>query len=350
MRSAEPVAGQAAGGTPGRPAARAASALPRDPFPDRVIRPRRSAVLLLGLRNLYILPTGFGWLWLLCCVVLYLLAINGGSNGALLLAYGGVGLFLLAPYLTQFNLQGLELRCGTPEPGFASERLPYPLLASSSQERLQLRARFRGAAAGWSGSLQPGHQPLALPWQPARRGLQRPGRLRLEATAPLGLFVCWTLWEPETPQLIYPARRPGPVATLAAAQGELEGSGGGLEEQQGSEEWRELGPHRPEEGPTRLAWKQLARSGTRLSKRFSDPQPGALLLAPDPAVPYEQALEHLCERLCRLAAAGEAFGVALERSGGEPLVIPPATGAAQLQRCLEALALAPGAGGGANPL
>ena len=336
MRSAEP--------TP------AAPGLPRDPFPDRVIRPRRSAELVLGLRNLYILPTGFGWLWLLCCGVLYLLAINGGSNGALLLAYGGVGLFLLAPYLTQFNLQGLELRCGTPEPGFAGERLPYPLLASSHQERLQLRARFRGEASPWSGSLQAGRQALAVPWQPTGRGLQRPGRLRLEATAPLGLFVCWTLWEPETPQLIYPARRPGPVATLAAAEGDLEGSGGGLEELQGSEEWRELGPHRPEEGPTRLAWKQLARSGTRLSKRFSDPKPGALLLTPDPAVPWEQALEHLSDRLCRLAAAGEAFGVVLERRGGEPLVIPPASGASQLQHCLEALALAPTAHGSGSPL
>ncbi len=346
MRSAE--------GAPGRTAPAGAQGparpLPRDPFPDRVIHPRRSAELLLGLRNLYILPTGFGWLWLLTCGVLYLLAINGGSNGALLLAYGGVGLFLLAPYLTQFNLQGLELRCAAPEPGFAGERLPYPLLAGSSQERLQLRARFRGESASWSGSLSPGRQPLAVPWQPVRRGLQRPGRLRLEATAPLGLFVCWTLWEPETPQLIYPARRPGPVATRAAAQGELEGSGGGLEDQQGSEEWRELGPHRPEEGPTRLAWKQLARSGTRLSKRFSDPQPGALLLAPDPSLPIERALEHLCDRLCRLAAAGEAFGVVLERRSGEPLLIPPAPGAAQLQRCLEALALAPGADGGGGPL
>ena len=67
-------------------------------------------------------------------------------------------------------------------------------------------------------------------------------------------------------------------------------------------------------------------------------------------MPWEQALEHLSDRLCRLAAAGEAFGVVLERRGGEPLVIPPASGAAQLQQCLEALALAPAVLGSGSPL
>ena len=322
MRSAEPTQG--------------APGLPRDPFPDRVIRPRRSAELQLGLRNLYILPTGFGWLWLLCCGVLYLLAINGGSNGALLLAYGGVGLFLLAPYLTQFNLQGLELRCGTPEPGFAGERLPYPLLASSNQERLQLRASFRGEATPWSGSLQAGRQALAVPWQPGRRGLLRPGRLRLEATAPLGLFVCWTLWEPAAAQLIYPARRQGSVGRQApAAQQRLHG-GGQQERTDGGEHWHDLAPHRPEDGVHRIAWKQLARSGTRLSKRFSDPAPEPELLSPDPSLPWEQALEHLCARCLQLATCGATFGLVLEARR-----IEPGCGDGQLRRCLEALALAP---------
>ena len=37
----------------------------RDPWPDRLIRPGCSHSVRLGLSNLYILPSGFGWLWLL---------------------------------------------------------------------------------------------------------------------------------------------------------------------------------------------------------------------------------------------------------------------------------------------
>lgn len=87
-----------------------------DPWPDHLIRARRSTELRLNLRNLYILPSRFGWLWLLTCAVLYVMGTSGASASALLLAYGGLGLFLLAPFLTQFNLQGLELHCGDPQP------------------------------------------------------------------------------------------------------------------------------------------------------------------------------------------------------------------------------------------
>ena len=103
-----------------------------------------------------------------------------------------------------------------------------------------------------------------------------------------------------------------------------------------TEHWRELTPHRPEEGLARLAWKQLARSGERYGKRFADPQPRPHLLAPDPALPREQALEHLSARIWQLAASGESYGLVLASQ-----TIPAGAGSAQLERCLTALALAP---------
>ncbi len=311
-----------------------------EPFPDRLIRRHRSATHRLGLRSLYILPSGFGWLWLLSCAVLFILGVQGSSHGALLLAYLGLGLFLLAPYLTQFNLQGLELRCGSPAPGFAGDVVAYPVQATSRDQRLALGARFRSSEGdlGWSGSLEPGQQWLALPWRPSQRGLQTPGRLRLHSSAPLGLFVCWTLWDPPAPQLIYPARRPGPVLELDRPQPRERhlAQEGAADQAAGSETWRDLSPHRPEEGLARLAWKHLARSGERYAKRFADPQPRPRLLAPEPSLPRERALEHLSARIWQLAASGETYGLVL---GSQ--TIPPAAGSAQLERCLTALALAP---------
>ena len=85
-----------------------------------------------------------------------------------------------------------------------------------------------------------------------------------------------------------------------------------------------------------MAWKQLARSGERYGKRFADPQPRPHLLAPDPALPREQALEHLSARIWQLAASGESYGLVLASQ-----TIPAGAGSAQLERCLTALALAP---------
>ena len=310
-----------------RSADAAAKGATSEPWPDRLIPAQNSPVLRLGLRNLYILPSGFGWLWLAACAVLLLLGGGTSSSGTLLLADGGLALFLLSPFLTQFNLQGLELRCAEPQPGFAGEAVAYPLVACSSSPRQQLHARFRGQGVGWSGDLPEGRSTVIVPWWPRERGLHTPGRLRLETRAPLGLFVCWTLWQPPAAQLIYPQpradRRPPPPETSQPRSA-------------GSEHWQDLAPHRPEEGLQRLAWKQLARTGQRLSKRFSDPEPEPELLTADPALPWELALAQLCQRCLQLAARGEPFGLQLLDQH-----IPAGSGERQLRRCLETLALAP---------
>ncbi len=315
---------------------RSAEARACEPWPDRLIHPHSSERLRLTLRNLYILPSSFGWLWLMAIAVLYLMGTGASSSGPLLLAYGGLGVFLLSPFLTQFNLQGLELRCGEPQPGFANGPVLYPLEAWSNSPRLQLRASFRGQQAHWSGDLPAGHSNLGVPWIPARRGRQRPGRMRLESRAPLGLFVCWTLWDPAAEQLIYPAPQRGSVRKLMESPQQPTSAVGDRERAGGDQHWHDLAPHRLEEGMARLAWKQLARSGTRLSKRFSDPEPQAELLTPDPALPWERALEQLCDRCLRLAASDRAFGLLVGSNR-----IEPAVGKRQLRRCLEALALAP---------
>jgi uncharacterized protein (DUF58 family) len=297
---------------------------------------QQGEVLRLGLRNLYILPTRFGWLWLGGALFLQLVAIQLQSNGTLLLCFLMVALFLLTLHLTHFNLQGLELRCGPPRPGFAGSELAYPLLVRCRGRCDGLRLRLGEGRLGPPHSLEPGVHPLAVPWNPARRGLQRPGRLRLQTTAPLGLFVCWSRWDPPVPQLVVPARRPGPVRLRAPGPLPEEGDQGVRatpEGREGSEHWQDLRPHRSGDTASRLAWKLLAQGRGRHAKQFVDPEAGAPLLAPDPAVPFEQALEHLSERICRLHGQGSPYGLALADQ-----LIPAATGPAQRDRCLAALA------------
>ncbi len=299
-------------------------------------RPLQGERLRLGLRNLYILPTRFGWLWLGGALFLQLVALQLQSNGPRLLGFLMLGLFLLALHLTHFNLQGLELRCGRPDPGFAGSELAYPLLARCPGRCEGLRLGLGQSPLGAPRALDPGEHRLSVPWTPQHRGLQRPGRLRLQTTAPLGLFVCWTRWDPAVPQLVIPARHPGPVRLLhrgeaAAVRARREGPVD--PHQEGSEHWQDLRPHREGDSASRLAWKLLAQGRGRHAKHFLDPVPAPPLLAADPSVPFEQALEHLSERIWRLHGQGAAYGLRL----GER-IIPPARGAGQRDRCLEALA------------
>ena len=86
-----------------------------------------SAELTLGLRNLYIIPSRFGALWLGSAALLLLVAIQTTSNSSLLLAFVMLALMLLAMFLTHDTLQGLRLRCGEPSPTFAAESATTPL-------------------------------------------------------------------------------------------------------------------------------------------------------------------------------------------------------------------------------
>jgi uncharacterized protein (DUF58 family) len=316
-----------------------------------LIRPQRGERLRLTVRHIYILPTGFGWLWLGGAALLQVVGIQLQSNGSLLLSFLLLGLFLLALHLTAFNLLGLELACGEPAPGFAGTTLHYPLRLRSRCRRLGVELAFRSdprALGPFQTALESAAEPdppppleagerlITVPWLPERRGLQRPGPLRLRTTAPLGLFRAWSVWEPLAAQLVYPARRSGPVQERPAP---LEGKPGvenGMAAAAGEEEWCDLRPHRPEDGSARLAWKILARGRGAHSKVFAARPPLTPMLAPATGLPVEEALEHLCARICALNAAGIPFGLRL--SGR---TIPPGSGAAHRERCLTALALLP---------
>ncbi len=303
---------------------------------DRLIKPQRGERLRLGLRNLYILPTRFGWLWLAGSGLLQLVAIQSQRNGPLLLSFLMLGLWLLALHLTHFNLQGLELQALPPAGGFADEPLPYPLLCRNGSSRDAIQLGFRSQPAPPPQQLAAGEAVLQVSWRPQRRGLQTPGRLRIETTAPLGLFRCWSLWDPPIPQVVYPARRPGPVAETP---GRAPGDGPRLAtdpHQQGIEAWHDLRPHRPEDGLARLAWKSLAQGRGRQTKTFADATPPATLLGPAPGLPLERALEHLSAEIWRRSQAGVGFGLELGSTR-----LAAAAGAEHRDRCLLALALAP---------
>ncbi|MFM7394038.1 MAG: hypothetical protein ACKO22_06675 [Cyanobium sp.] len=317
--------------------ARATARGSRPSLLDRVRAPE-STPLRLGLRNLYILPTRFGWLWLAAAALLQVVGIQLQRNGPLLVSFLMLGLFLLALHLTHFNLQGLVLGCGVPEPGFAGTTLHYPISLQVPGRCEGLRLRLGDGPLEPARNFSAGEHRITLAWSAPARGRHRPGVVRLQTSAPLGLFQCWSRWRPPVAQLVWPAPVPGPVRRLP--QGELPperdaAAGAQDPRREGSDDWQDLRPHRAEDPPGRLAWALLAQGRGKQVKVFADPGAHAMLLAPDPSLPRERALEHLSDRIRRLHGQGARYGLALPER-----LIPPATGTAQRDRCLAALALA----------
>ena len=71
------------------------------------------------------------------------------------------------------------------------------------------------------------------------------------------------------------------------------------------------------------------------AKVFKDQEGPDLLLAPAPAVPMEEAREHLADRIWRLHQSGARYGLQIQT-----ISLTPSKGVRHRDACLEALATA----------
>ena len=286
-------------------------------------RPSRpSAELKLGHRSLYIIPSRFGALWIAAAALLLLVAIQTGSNSTLLLAFVMLGLVLLAMFLTHDTLQGLTLRCDQPAPTFAGEPADYPLQLESSVARPRCSLRVQGHPVVVCDRIAAGNTTLSLPWVSENRGRQLPPPVQIETIAPLGLFICWGRWQPQQPQLIWPRRRPGPVAETQPPRA-----------RDGLEEWQDLRPVREGERPALVDWASAARGRPLQAKVFNDPEEPEVILAPAPGVALDEATEHLADRIWRLHHSGACYGLQIQS-----ITMAPSKGVRHRDACLEAVA------------
>ena len=285
---------------------------------------RPCAELKLGHRSLYIVPSRFGALWIAAAGLLLLVAIQTGSNSTLLLAFLMLGLMLLAMFLTHDTLQGLILRCVQPQPTFAGELADYSFRLESSVARPRCSFRVQGHAVVVTDHIAAGTTTLSLPWMPENRGWQLPPPVQIETIAPLGLFICWGRWQPNQNQLIWPRRRPGPVAETQPPRS-----------RDGLEEWQDLRPVREGERPALVDWASAARGRPLQAKVFNDPEEPELILAPAHGVALELAREHLADRIWRLHHNGACYGLQIQA-----ITLAPSKGLRHRDACLEALATA----------
>ena len=282
------------------------------------------AELKLGHRSLCIIPSRFGVLWIAAAGLLLLVAIQTASNSTLLLAFLMLGLMALAMFLTHDTLQGLTLCCVQPSPAFAGELCNYPLRLESSAVRPRCSLRVQGHGVMVCDRIAAGTTLFTLPWVAQHRGWQLPPPVQIETIAPLGLFICWGRWQPQQPQLIWPRRRPGPVAEIQPPK-----------TRDGLEEWQDLRPVRDGERPALVDWASAARGRPLQSKVFNDPEEPEVILNPASGVELEVAREHLADRIWRLHHSGACYGLKIQA-----ISLAPSKGVSHRDACLEALATA----------
>ncbi|MCW5238922.1 DUF58 domain-containing protein [Verminephrobacter eiseniae] len=299
--------------------------------------------LLLTQRNVYILPTGAGWMLALTLLVLLIASINFQINLGYLLTFLLAGSAVVGMHVCHANLRGIILQLQAPEPHFLGGSMAFKVQLSSARRspRHGIALSVHGAGGPqwvWTDVPAQGQASVQLAFKPARRGLQRLPTLTAETRFPLGSFRVWTYWRPAAQVLVYPAPEV-PAPPLPPAEPLADGSGGAVA--QGSGEFDGVRAYRRGDPFKRVVWKKAAKSlasgsGDLLSRDAPQIRHHELWLdlaqaaLPDP----EARIARLTAWVLQADRMGLNYGLRLP--GGQ---IAPGAGAAHRRRCLEALAL-----------
>ena len=315
---------------------------------------------VLQQRNLYILPTGAGWLLLVTLLVLLLASVNYQISLGYLLTFLIAGCAVISIPMAHNTLRGLQGHVHPPAPQFAGHPvlLDIHLQNPSKHRRLGVGLRLqsisqpapRASAAmdslNWHDCAPESDQTIQLTWKGPGRGWHDLPAIHIETRFPLGVFRVWSLWRPASQVLLYPdPETPAPALptqsngahphdTLPRDHARLASVCDELPE--------DIRPYQRGDSPRHIVWKKVAQTGELVSRENPRPDSRNLWLDFDAAAPqngHEAALRRLCAWVQLASAHDLPFGLRLPPAAGQPaMLLNPASGEAHRQRCLLALA------------
>ena len=291
----------------------------------------------LTTRRLYILPTRAGAALGVLLLAMLAAGLNYNNSLALLLTFLLSGFTLIGLVQTHRRLLGLQVRSVDLTPAFAGERLVVDVQLADAPGLLAaeytLRLRPPGAepvagiAAGDAAT-----PAIQLRCPAMTRGLWSLPALRLQCTAPIGLFRAWTWLHIDASAPVYP-RLSGRLP-LPESPGD---DSSGNDPAGGNDEWASLRPFRDGDSPRQVAWKAYARGAPLLVKEYrglSGQHHEFDLDRLPPGLDVEAGLSQLATWVVESERRGERYGLVLR---GRRLAAD--SGPQHLRACLTALAL-----------
>ncbi|HAU57366.1 MAG TPA: DUF58 domain-containing protein [Comamonadaceae bacterium] len=332
--------------TPARPLPR-----PREFHPVDAVRKRferwwqarlpLTDTTVLTQRNVYILPTGAGWMLALTLLVLLVASINFQLNLGYLLTFLLAGSAVAGMHFCHATLRGLSLHLKPPEPLFLGQgaALQVQLASERRTPRLSIALAVYGSGHwAWTDVPAQGIAHVQVAFTPTRRGLHRVPTLTAETRYPLGIFRVWTVWRPAAEVLIYPAPEPG---APPLPPGEPRAGGTGSAPTHGTGDFEGVRAYRRGDPLQLVVWKKAAQalasgSDALVSRDAQQSQRHELWLdtAHTGLADPEARLSRLTAWVLQADRLGLNYGLRLP--GRE---IAQDSGPAHRRNCLEALAL-----------
>ncbi|MEM9256258.1 MAG: DUF58 domain-containing protein [Pseudomonadota bacterium] len=293
-----------------------------------------SREVTLDQRRIFIFPSGVGFFFMICLLVMLLTAINFQSNLSYGLTFLLATLFLIGVLHTYANLSGLTIRGVKAQPAFPGQQSEFQLIVQRTRRRdhWALRVLWPDSSEALINILEENSETLHLHMPVDKRGWFNPGRLLIESTYPLGLLRCWTWIDLDLHALVYP--RPLPSADLPGLAGDK--PDGAAMPIVGSDDFYGFRDYRRGDSLRHVHWKGLAKGQGLQSKQYTAYAERSVWLDWEMFSGFgvEQRLSHLCYWALQFDENAEEYGLRIPGT-----VIEPGSGDRHREGVLRALAL-----------
>lgn len=299
---------------------------------DRRMPPAREVVL--GHRNIFILPNRQGLGFVVVLVLLFIGAVNYESNLGFALVFLLIGMFVLSIFHTFRNLAGLRLSAVPGAAVFAGEMAELAIILRREGQRAyeNVEVVCEGARRQAVDLIEEREVRARLFVPAPQRGWLDPGRIIVDTVFPFGICRAWSLPDLCLRCLVYPRPQECDLDWLLANQLHA----GNTTLVRGSDDFHSLREYREGDPLKHVAWKNFARGQGMLLKEFASTMDQRVWLRWEmfSELDTESRLSRLCWCAIRLDETGIDFG--LELPGRS---IAPAKGEVHYRQVLEALAL-----------
>lgn len=285
----------------------------------------------LGMQSIFIVPSGFGWTYLVVCGLIFLSAINYQNNSLYGFCFVLISIFVVAIHISYRYMAGMTIELYGEIEGFADAPIDYRLLIAGDNLPARIAISVRGGDTIWH-EVNAGSVVVAGTLAAAERGYHKIPRIRLSSVFPFGLFRCWTWLGLQTQMCCFPVPSEGVLDAMDSS------SRRATPFMQPARDSEMAVPYQQGDSLRYVLWRQWARSEKLLVSREFIGATGERVfdeeLLPLGRRDKELMLSGWSKSMIELCDQQMAFCLYL--SSGEKL--GPDVGAVHLRRCLRRLA------------
>lgn len=304
----------------------------------------------LSNRNIFIMPTRFGFAYLFFDILLFLLGTNYQNNIILLLSYLLASLFITVMLHSFYNFTQITFSSKANQYGFTNQIINFPINITGHKTHFDINFQFSEPryflkeikiAQCNTETIE-----VLLPWLAKQRGVYALGRIKVFSEYSLGLFITWSLLDFAHQVIVFPEPKKltNNQQLLTGGNESDRDKGVYIQATGGGNDYSELKSYILGESQARIAWKQLARGQGKFSKHYQE-QKGNLLwlkLSNMPGSDVELKLQFLCFLILEYNNNKQGFGLMLDLPSrtqhSSVITIEPNSGYQHQQNCLIALA------------